>query len=518
MDTQTGKNILELQHITKTFPGVKALTDVTCDFRYGEVHALAGENGAGKSTLMKILAGVHQPTSGEIVYRGKPTTFRNPYDAQLAGMSIIFQEFSLIRNFDVVDNVFLNREPTRTFGHLDKGEARRRTQQLLAELEIDLDIDKKISELSVVQQQVVEIVKALSVDANVLIMDEPSATLTDKELRKLFEIIAMLREKGVCIIYISHRMEELFEIADRVSVLKDGRYMGTRDISATTEEELISLMVGRKLEDYFPEFGQRQDSVLLEVRNLSKQNRLHDINFTLHPGEVLGISGMGGSGRTLLVQCLLGVVEKDSGEIFINGERKEIVSIRDAIRYGLGYIPEDRKALGIFLSMLSSLSVKDNMNLSNLDEYLEHGLINKKKELTRTREQVELLRIKISSVNQLIGELSGGNQQKVIIARWLLKSPNIYIFDEPTRGIDVGAKAEIYKIMRDLTQQGNAVIMISSELPEVLGMSDRILVLREGRVAAILDQHEQRATEEEIMSMIVGHAYSLRDEHEGGRV
>ncbi len=518
MDMQTGKNILELQHITKTFPGVKALTDVTCDFRYGEVHALAGENGAGKSTLMKILAGVYPPTSGEIVYQGKPTKLKNPYDAQSAGISIIFQEFSLIRNFDVTDNVFLNREPTKKLGHLDKAEAKRRTLKLLQDLDIELDIDKKIYELSVVQQQVVEIVKALSVDANVLIMDEPSATLTDKELRKLFEIVNMLREKGVCIIYISHRMEELFEIADRVSVLKDGQYMGTRDIKETTEEELISLMVGRKLEDYFPEFGARQDSVLLDVRNMGKQDRLYDINFILHAGEVLGISGMGGSGRTLLVQCLLGVVEKDSGEIFINGEKKEITSIRDAIRHGLGYIPEDRKALGILLSMLTSLSVKDNMNISNLDEYLEHGLINNKKELTRTQEQVEQLKIKISSVNQLIGELSGGNQQKAIIARWLLKEPNIYIFDEPTRGIDVGAKAEIYKIMRDLTEKGNAVIMISSELPEVLGMSDRILVLREGRIAEILDQHEKKATEEEIMSIIVGHAYTLYDEHEGGRV
>ncbi|MCP4398030.1 MAG: sugar ABC transporter ATP-binding protein [bacterium] len=516
MDMQTGENILELQHITKTFPGVKALTDVSCEFRYGEVHALAGENGAGKSTLMKILAGVYHPTSGEIVYQGQSTAFKNPYHAQSEGISIIFQEFSLIRNFDVVDNVFLNREPTRKFGHLNKAEAKRRTLKLLNDLDIELDVDKKIYELSVVQQQVVEIVKALSVDANVLIMDEPSATLTDKELRKLFEIINMLREKRVCVIYISHRMEELFEIADRVSVLKDGQYMGTREIEKTTEEELIGLMVGRKLEDYFPEFGARQDSVLLNVRNLNKEGRLHDINFSLYPGEVLGISGMGGSGRTLLIQCLLGVVEKDSGETFINGEKQEISSIRDAIRCGFGYIPEDRKTLGIFLSMLSSLSVKDNMNLSNLDEYLERGLINKKKELTRTQEQVRQLKIKISTVNQLIGELSGGNQQKVIIARWLLKSPNIYIFDEPTRGIDVGAKAEIYKIMRELTEEGNAVIMISSELPEVLGMSDRILVLREGRIGAILDQHEERATEEKIMSIIVGHAYTLHGEHEGG--
>jgi len=315
----------------------------------------------------------------------------------------------------VTDNVFLNREPANKLGHLKKAEARRKTQALLQELGIELDVDQKISALSVVQQQVVEIVKALSVEASVLIMDEPSATLTDKELRKLFDIIAMLKAKGVCIIYISHRMEELFKIADRVSVLKDGKFMGTREIKDTSEEELIRLMVGRKLEDYFPGLGNTQDTLLLEVKHLEKKGRLDDINFTLHAGEILGISGMGGSGRTLLIQCLLGVVAKDGGTIFINGEQREIASIRDAIQHGIGYIPEDRKALGIFLSMLSSLSVKDNITISSLESYLNYGLINKKKEFARAQEQVNQLNIKISGMQQLIGELSGGNQQKAVM-------------------------------------------------------------------------------------------------------
>lgn len=513
MDTQ--EHILELRNISKEFPGVRALTEVSFGVKYGEVHALVGENGAGKSTLMKILSGVYQPTRGQTIYKGQPVKFRNPYEAQLAGISIIFQEFSLIRNFDVVDNVFLNREPANVIGYINKAEAKRKTQALLEELGFELDIDKKVGELSVVQQQVVEIVKALSVEASVLIMDEPTATLTDREVRKLFQIITALKNKGVTIMYISHRLEELYAIADRVTVLKDGQFMGMRTIAETAKDEIISMMVGRKIQDYFPNLGKKSEEALLEVRNLSKGDKLSDITFALYAGEVLGISGMAGSGRTLLVQCILGVVEKDRGEIVVKGEKKDIVSIRDAIQYGLGYIPEDRKALGILLGMLSSMSVKENITLPSLQNCLCYDFINKRQEIEEAKKQVELLKIKASSLDQPIVELSGGNQQKAIISRWLLKRPYIYIFDEPTRGIDVGAKAEIYQIMRNLTESGNGVLMISSELPEVIGMSDRILVMRAGKIAGILDQHEKKATEEEIMSIIVGHTYTL---HESDKV
>ena len=499
------KHILEFRGITKEFPGVKALDDISMSFRYGEVHALCGENGAGKSTLMKILSGVYQPTSGELYYKGKRKVFKNPHQAQLDGISIIFQEFSLIRNFDVVDNVFINREPSNKLGHIDRKEAERLTEALLKELDIDLDLKAKVGSLTVVQQQIVEIVKALSVDASILIMDEPSAALTDKEVRKLFDIIRMLKAKGVTVIYISHMLEEIFEICDRVTVIKDGQYIGTKDTTDTDKDGLIRMMVGRDIEDYFPALPAKQEKTILQIKNLHKGQDLKDINFELFEGEVLGVAGMVGSGRTMLAQCLLGIEEFDRGEIVVNNQPQQIKSVSHAMACGLGYLPADRKNLGI----LGPMTVKENMTLANLAGYLVSGFLKKMEEVKDAESQIRMLDIKTPTMEHSIGNLSGGNQQKVIISRWLLKKPTIYIFAEPTRGIDVGAKAEIYKIIRDVASGGNAVVMISSELPEIIGMSDRIMVMNEGVVTGLIDQHAKQATEEEILSMAVGHEYVL---------
>ncbi|MCP4626316.1 MAG: sugar ABC transporter ATP-binding protein [bacterium] len=499
------KNILEFRSIIKEFPGVKALDNISMSFRHGEVHALCGENGAGKSTLMKILSGVYQPTSGELIYKGQPKIFKNPHQAQLDGISIIFQEFSLIRSFDVVDNVFINREPSNKLGHINRKEAQRLTEALLKELDIELDVNATVGNLTVVQQQVVEIVKALSVDANILIMDEPSAALTDKEVRKLFDIIRMLKAKGVTVVYISHMLEEIFEICDRVTVIKDGRYIDTKDTKDTDKDGLIRMMVGRDIEDYFPALPAKQQKAIMQVKNLSKAKNLTEINFEVFEGEVLGVAGMVGSGRTILAQCLLGLEEIDSGEIIINNQKQQINSISHAMDCGLGYLPADRKNLGI----LGPMTVKENMTIANLSGYLSSGFLKKKEEIKDAEAQIKLLNTKTPTIEHRIGNLSGGNQQKVIISRWLLKQPNIYIFSEPTRGIDVGAKAEIYKIIRDVANGGNAVVMISSELPEIIGMSDRIMVMNEGAIEGFIDQHTKPATEEEILSMAVGHEYVL---------
>ncbi len=499
------QHILEFREITKEFPGVKALNTISMSFRYGEVHALCGENGAGKSTLMKILSGVYQPTAGELFYKGEKKIFKNPHQAQLDGISIIFQEFSLIRNFDVVDNVFLNREPANKLGQINRKEAKRLTEALLKELDIELDVNANVGNLTVVQQQVVEIVKALSVDASILIMDEPSAALTDKEVRKLFDIIRMLKTKGVTVIYISHMLEEIFEICDRVTVIKDGQYIGTKDTTDTDKDGLIRMMVGRDIEDYFPALPDKPEKVILQVKNLSKGNQLSDINFELYEGEVLGVAGMVGSGRTMLARCLLGIEEIDHGEIIIRNQKQHIGSISHAMDCGLGYLPADRKNLGI----LGPMTVKENMTLANLKGYLTSGFLKKREEVKDAESQIRLLNTKTPTIDHSIGNLSGGNQQKVIISRWLLKNPNIFIFAEPTRGIDVGAKAEIYKIIRDVANGGNAVVMISSELPEIIGMSDRIMVMNEGAIEGFIDQHATSATEEEILSMAVGHEYVL---------
>ncbi|MCF7938567.1 MAG: sugar ABC transporter ATP-binding protein [Spirochaetales bacterium] len=506
MEARDTKRILELNNISKSFPGVKALDNVSVDFIPGEVHGLVGENGAGKSTLMKILSGVFHQDQGEITLNGESILFKDPHEAQLSGISIIFQEFSLIKNFDVTDNVFLNREPTHGIGHLDKKTARKKTVELMEKIGFDLDADKKVHDLSVVEQQVVEIIKALSVTAKVLIMDEPSAALTDKELKKLFQIIRSLKHRGVTAIYISHMLEEIFEITDRVTVLKDGKVMGTRRSSDLTKEDLIRLMVGREIQDYFPDRNGQRKEVALEVHGLSTPDFLKNISFTLYRGEVLGIAGMVGSGRNELIRSILGLEEIEGGTVVKNGEEVDFGGIQDAIDAGFGYITDDRKNLGI----LGTMTVLENITVADLKKYLTYGFLHKKQEIKDTKKQIKKMNIKTPTIHQQLINLSGGNQQKVLISRWLLRSPEIFIFSEPTRGIDVGAKAEIYRIMRGVVETGRSVIMVSSELPEVIGMSDRILVMKNGSLGGIIDQHDHEATEEEIMSYAVGHVFTIR--------
>ena len=501
------ETILEIRGITKEFSGVKALDDVSMSFRPGEVHALVGENGAGKSTLMKILSGVYQPTRGSLSFAGKAVAFKNPKQAQDAGIGIIFQEFSLIRNFDVADNVFLNREPGRAGAHR-QGRERRRAISLFQEIGFDIDVDRRVEELSVVEQQVVEIVKALSVAAKVLIMDEPSAVLTDKELKRLFRIIRSLKARGVTIIYISHMLDEVFEICDRVTVLKDGRVVGTKPIGETDKGDLVRMMVGREISEFFPEASASRGEVLLEARGLGVRGRLKGASFELRAGEILGVAGMAGSGQAALVGAVIGILRHDEGEILVCGERARMRDFREAVTRGIGYISEDRKSMGI----LASMSLKDNITIADLGAFLRLGFLLPRREREAAAAESDRLRIKSAGLGQRIETLSGGNQQKALLARWLLMKPRILVLVEPTRGVDVGAKMEIYRIMREFVDSGRAVLMVSSELPEVIGLSDRILVMRGGAIEGAIDQAEGLATEEKVMSMAVGHRYSYAEE------
>ncbi len=497
--------LLEFRKISKSFPGVKALNEVDMSFRKGEVHALVGENGAGKSTLMKILCGVYQPSAGQIVYQGENVAIKNPHEAQLMGISIIFQEFSLIGHLDVVSNVFLNREPTGFGGFKNQALARKKTLEIFERMGVEMDIDRKVSELSVVEQQLVEIAKALSVTAQVLIMDEPSAPLTDKELTKLFEIIRSLREQGVTVIYISHMLEEIFEIADRVTVLKDGEVTHTDDVANMTKDLLVKKMVGREIGDIYPDLGNPSKDILLEVKDLNCGGRIEDINFILRKGEVLGLAGMVGSGRSDVVKALMGLLKKDAGTLLLEGRGIGNASMREAISNDFYYIPSDRKKEGI----VGPMTIKENTTIANLRAYMKRGLINSRSERDAADGENKKLKTKTSSLEEEIRNLSGGNQQKVLLARALLTNPRVFCIVEPTRGIDVGAKHEIYKILRELCESGSSVIMVSSELPEVIGMSDRILVMNQGKVAGIVDQAGGKTTEEHVLSLAVGHEYSL---------
>ncbi len=504
-DDGNSGTVLEVRDVTKEFAGVRALDDVSMSFASGEVHALVGENGAGKSTLMKILSGVYHPTRGSVFLEGAERSFKSPKQAQEAGISIIFQEFSLIRNFEVAENVFLNREPVGPGGLVDKKAMRRDARRLFQEIGFDMDVERRVGELSVVEQQLVEIVKALSVTARVLIMDEPSAVLSDLELKRLFRIIRSLKAKGVTIIYISHMLDEVFEIADRVTVLKDGKVVGTMGIGETDKDGLVRMMVGRDISDYFPGTRRARGETLLEARGLSSPGRLFGASFELRSGEILGVAGMAGSGQAELASALLGIGKQSSGEVFLEGEMVRIRSFREAMSHGIGYIADDRKALGI----LPTLSLRENLTLAALGRYLAGGFLKPACEKSAALREIEKLGIKASGPGQRIDTLSGGNQQKALLARWLLVEPRILVVAEPTRGVDVGAKMEIYRIMREFVDGGRAILMISSELPEVIGLSDRIMVMRSGRIEGTIDQAESLCSEERIMSLAVGHHYSF---------
>jgi ribose transport system ATP-binding protein len=472
---------LSLKNIVKTYPGVAAVNDVSLDFKEGEVHALMGENGAGKSTLMKIITGGTSPDSGQFVIRGKAFTKITPHASQAHGVQIVHQELNIISALSVTENIFLGQFVGNGF-MVDVKTMKRLVTQLLDSLGIEhISPDTLGEDLTVAQMQLVEIAKATSRNVDILVLDEPTSPLTDHETEILFRIIQSLKEKGVTIIYISHRMGEIFKIADRVTVLRDGRKIVTKDIKSTSRDELIKLMVGRALKEAFPAREHKIGETILETESLCG-NGLRDINISLRKGEILGIAGLVGSGRTELIRLIYGADKVTSGTIRLNGEVQTIASPSRAVRLGIGLIPEDRKLQGVLLE----LSVKDNITLPSIKAISRFLVVNSRAEKALAGKQVADLKVKTPSLGQLVRNLSGGNQQKVALGKWMSSSAKILIFDEPTRGIDVGAKNEIYNLMNALTQQGISIIMVSSEMEELIGMSDRIVVLREGRLAGEL--------------------------------
>jgi ribose transport system ATP-binding protein len=476
---------LEVNHIIKLYPGVKALDDVSLSFRKGEIHAIVGENGAGKSTLIKILTGAIQPESGNIVFEGKQYGHFSTQTALELGISAIYQEFNLVPFLSVSENVFFGREMHRG-PFVDFKQMNIRATELFKEMDISVDPQKPVRELGVAYQQIIEIVKAVSKNSKVLIMDEPSAPLTNREIDAMFAIVRKLKEKGVTIIYISHRLEEIFTICDRVSVMRDGKYIITKDTKDTNRKELISYMVGRELGEKYPPTTNKQyldNNVALEVRNLSNE-KLHDVSFVLKRGEILGFGGLVGAGRTELARAIFGADPITDGQILINGSLVNIRSPKDAIKNGMALIPEDRKNHGIILGM----KITENMSFSAMDMICDWMFINRKREEMSCQKLKDELQIKTPSLRQKVKNLSGGNQQKVVLAKWLTINREILIFDEPTRGIDVGAKQEIYQLMRILAESGKSIIMISSEMPELFGMTDRIYVMHEGRITGELSK------------------------------
>ncbi|MDF0514880.1 sugar ABC transporter ATP-binding protein [Agromyces sp. H3Y2-19a] len=504
MTAATGA-LLEVEGVSKGFPGVQALADVQLELRHGEVLALVGENGAGKSTLMKLLAGIYTPDAGTFRLNGRELSIEGPRQAQELGISIIHQEFNLMPDLTVAQNIFIGREERQAGLFLDDRALNRRAQELFDRLGLALDPAERVERLTVARQQMVEIAKALSFDAKVLIMDEPTAALNDAEVDVLFGLIERFRTPETGVIYISHRMEELARISDRVSVLRDGRYVGTRVTAETEPREIISLMVGREIKgEQRPVPRHPEGEPVLSVRGLSTKHLLRDVDFEVYPGEILGFAGLMGAGRTEVARAVVGADRRESGEIRIRGTAVDIANPAEAARLGIGYLSEDRKQLGVLLER----SVRENIVLSSLRDYASGlGFVRDRRIEATGREYVERLRIKTPSTAQLVQNLSGGNQQKVVIAKWLVKDCDVLIFDEPTRGIDVGAKEEIYVLLRRLADEGKAIVMISSELPEVLRLSDRIAVMAEGRLTAVLDNAE--ATQENLMD------YATRFSSEG---
>jgi ribose transport system ATP-binding protein len=484
--------VLDMIEIDKRFQGVHALKKCSFNLKKGEVHALAGENGAGKSTLMKILTGIYQRDEGSIIYNGQSVDFRNPREAQEAGIAIVHQELNLMNHLTAAQNIFIGRESEGFFTN-DKV-INEKTVKLFKELNINIEPTELVGNLTVGKQQMIEIAKAISFESNILILDEPTAALTETETKELFRIMKELRDKGVSMIYISHRMDEIFKITDRITVMRDGEYVGVLTTKETTKDEIISMMVGRKIsEQPKTESKVSEDApVVFSVNNLLS-SAVKNVSFNLKKGEILGFAGLMGAGRTEVARLIFGADRMAGGEVLVKGKPVTIKSPSDAVKVGIGYLSEDRKRFGLAVG----LSVTENSVLTCLEDFTSGEIVNSKKIHEKTQEYVEKINIKTPSIHQLIKNLSGGNQQKVVIAKWLLKDCDILIFDEPTRGIDVGAKSEIYKLMNYLVEQGKSIIMISSELPEILRMSDRVVVMCEGRITKVLDISE--ANQENIM-------------------
>ncbi|MFH5774999.1 sugar ABC transporter ATP-binding protein [Paracoccus sp. NGMCC 1.201697] len=479
--------VLSIRGIRKEFPGVVALDDVQLRIRPGSVHALMGENGAGKSTLMKIIAGIYQPGAGEIRLRGQPVTLNSPLDALEQGISMIHQELLLMNPMTVAENIWIRREPRTRFGLIDHGRMAAMTQELFDRLNIRLDPLSQVGDLTVAQKQMIEIAKAVSHNSDVLIMDEPTSAITESEVAHLFAIIRDLRDRGVGIVYITHKMNELFEIADEVTVFRDGKYVGTHDASTVTRDDIIRMMVGREITEMFPKIDCAIGDVVLEVRNLTRPGVFEDVSFQLRKGEILGLAGLVGSKRSNVAEAIFGVHPAASGDILIDGQPVQITSPQVAMQHGLAFLTEDRKETGCFLV----LNCLENIQSALITrDHVKAGFIDQKAVTRLAGDMAAQLRVKTPSLFETVENLSGGNQQKLLIARWLLTRPRILILDEPTRGIDVGAKSEIHRLITQLAGQGVAVLMISSELPEVLGMSDRIMVMHEGHVSGFLDRAE----------------------------
>ncbi|MEZ0481835.1 sugar ABC transporter ATP-binding protein [Planococcus sp. SSTMD024] len=491
--------MINMTDICKSFSGNAVLKNVHFSLQKGEIHALMGENGAGKSTLMKIMSGIYTRDSGTVEVKGKEVEFTSPKQAEAEGIAVIHQELNILPHLSIADNLFLGREETvgRT-GILKTKDMERKTKKILGDLGLDIDPSLPASTLSVGQQQLVEIGKALSMDAEMIIMDEPTAALTDREIETLFVTIRDLQKRGVSFVYISHRMEEIFSLCDRITILRDGEFVGERKISDTSFEEIVQLMVGRELGDRFPERSSAIGDVKLSVKGLSRKDCFEDISFDIHKGEIVSIAGLMGAGRTEVAQSLFGYKKADSGTVELDGKPAKIDNPQKAKELGIGYVTEDRKSEGLIVDF----TVEENISMANFESISKKGLLSKDKERSLYDRMVKRLGIRTSGPDQAAKSLSGGNQQKVVIAKWLGIEPDVLILDEPTRGVDVGAKKEIYSIINELAARGVAILMISSELPEVIGMADRVLVMHEGKLTA--DLPKQEMTQETIMHYATG--------------
>jgi ABC-type sugar transport system ATPase subunit len=491
---------LEMTGITKRFPGVQALAGVDLRVSSGHIHAVVGENGAGKSTLMKILAGAYGADAGSIVMEGRPVAFSSPHESQALGVGMVFQELNLVADLSVAENIYLGRQPIRRFGIVDRRGLREQATALLASLGAPIDATSLVRDLSVGQQQMVEIAKVYSQDPRILVLDEPTSALTEHETDILFATLRRLRSEGIAIIFISHRLKEVLAIADEVTVLRDGKLVGSRPIGELTAAEIVKMMVGRDVSDLFPKAVVDIGDVVLEVRGYSRSGVFSDVSFTVRAGEVLGLAGLVGAGRTEVARSIFGLDPHDAGEVRIDGQRVRVRGPRDAVKAHMGYVPEDRKKDGLVLG----LSVRSNTVLSVLSDLARVGWITRRMETPTVDAMIERFRLRPPDPERTVATLSGGNQQKVVMGRWTVATPRVLFLDEPTRGVDVGAKAEIHQLMGELARQGVAIVMISSELPEILSASDRILVLHEGRITAELPRAE--ATEERIMMAATGQA------------
>ncbi len=500
MDSNRSPYILEMRRVSKTFPGVKALDNINLKVKRGTVHALMGENGAGKSTLMKILYGIYIPDVGsELILDGKPFNPHRPIDAIRSGLTMVPQEISPAANLTIADNFYLGREITTKKFFLNQKEMDKKATEILSELGVPMDVTAKMSDVSVAKAQLVAIATAVSNDAKVIIMDEPTTALTESEVEQLYKIINTVKSRGIAIIFISHKLDEVFRVSDEITVIRDGQYIDTKPIADVTKEQLISMMVGRDMSEMFQrEDLQPSDEVVIEIRDFCREGHYQNVNFAVRKGEIFGIAGLVGAGRSEIVEGLFGYKPADSGEIYIHGKKADIKTPLDAMKHKIGFVTEDRKLTGLFLN----LSITDNMIMPQMSPYLENFLLSVQKAQKTAYEQKAKLKIKAPNVDVITNNLSGGNQQKVLLARWLLLEPDILILDEPTKGIDVGAKAELYKLMVELAKQGKSIIMITSDMLELLSMSDRVMVMHEGKQVGIIPRAE--LTQERVLALASG--------------